>query len=120
SGGQRRRALIARTLVLDASIIALDEPLAGVDPASAQVISRVLEALRDSGKLVLVTSHDIDQARTADRVLLLNKHQVAYGPPATALSEAALLATYEAELTVIGEHDGQRTVTTVSHHDHEH
>lgn len=120
SGGQRRRVLLARTLVQDAPILALDEPTAGVDPASAQVIQTVLEQLRDAGRLVLVTSHDVHQAQTADRVLCLNRRQIAFGEPAQALNEETLLATYEAELTVIGEGPAGRVVTTVQHHDHDH
>ncbi len=120
SGGQRRRVLIARTLMQDAPVVALDEPMAGVDPASALVIDGVLERLRDNGKLVLVTSHDVQQALAADRVLCLNRHQVAFGDPATVLDEQTLRETYAAELTVIGEGPGRRVVTTVQHHHHGH
>jgi ABC-type Mn2+/Zn2+ transport system ATPase subunit len=118
SGGQRRRVLLARTIVQGAPILALDEPLAGVDPASAQVIQSALERLRDSGRLVLVTSHDVEQALAADRVLCLNRRQIAFGPPSTTVTEQVLRDTYEAELTVIGEQAGVRTITTVQHHHH--
>ncbi len=120
SGGQRRRVLIARTLVQDSAVVALDEPTAGVDPASAKVILGVLEQLRDSGRLVLVTSHDVQQALAADRVLCLNGRQAAFGEPADTLDEATLRATYEAELTVIGVGLDGREVTTVQHHHHDH
>lgn len=120
SGGQRRRVLIARTVVQDAPIVALDEPLAGVDPASGAVIQRAMQRMSANGKLVLVTSHDIDQARGADRVLCLNRRQTGFGDPGAVLTEATLRDTYEAELTVIGVAEGGRVVTTVQHHDHAH
>jgi manganese/iron transport system ATP-binding protein/manganese/zinc/iron transport system ATP- binding protein len=118
SGGQRRRVLLARTLMQDAPIVALDEPMAGVDPASARVIDGVLTGLRDSGKLVLVTSHDVQQALAADRVLCLNRRQVTFGEPSAVLDEQTLRDTYEAELTVIGRGPEGRVVTTVQHHHH--
>lgn len=118
SGGQRRRVLIARTLVQGAPIIALDEPTAGVDPASAQVILAVLERLSDEGRLVLVTSHDVQQALAADRVLCLHSRQVEFGEPRSVLDEATLRATYGAELTVIGTGPDGPVVTTVQHHHH--
>ena len=49
SGGQRQRALLARALVQDAPVLLLDEPLSGVDPASATLIAGVFEELRVAG-----------------------------------------------------------------------
>ena len=82
SGGERRRALLARSLVLDASVLLLDEPLAGVDPASAELISSVFQALRQEGRTLLVSTHDVGSARSFDLVLCLNGRQVAFGRPA--------------------------------------
>jgi ABC-type Mn2+/Zn2+ transport system ATPase subunit len=120
SGGQRRRVLLARTIVQDAEVIALDEPLAGVDPASAEVIRAALLALRDEGRLVLVASHDVEHARQADRVLCLNRKLLADGDPATALTDDVLLATYAADLTVITSADGTPIFAAAEHHHHDH
>jgi ABC-type Mn2+/Zn2+ transport system ATPase subunit len=118
SGGQRQRALLARALVQDAAVLLLDEPLAGVDPASAQLIDSVFAELRAEGRALLVSGHDIERARGYDLVLCLNGRQVAFGPPAQALDRATIEATYGRELIVLDERGAARAVT-VHHHDHE-
>lgn len=116
SGGQRRRVLLARTIIQDSEIVILDEPLAGVDPASAEAIQQTLRQLRDSGKLVLVASHSIDDARAADRVLCLNRRIVADGDPALVLTDTALRNTYAADLTVVTGADGLPIFAATEHH----
>ena len=119
SGGQRQRALLARALVQDSPVLLLDEPLAGVDPASAQLIDAVFAELRAERRTLLVSSHDVEGARGFDLVLCLNRRQVAFGPPAEALDRATIEATYGRELIVLDEAGAARAVT-VQHHDHEH
>jgi ABC-type Mn2+/Zn2+ transport system ATPase subunit len=119
SGGQRQRALLARALVQDSRVLLLDEPLSGVDPASAQLIDRLFGELRDEGRTLLVSSHDVESARTFDSVLCLHGRQIAFGPPAETLDRATLEATYGRELIVLDEAGPARAVT-VQHHDHEH
>ncbi|MGK2877675.1 MAG: metal ABC transporter ATP-binding protein [Solirubrobacterales bacterium] len=122
SGGQRRRVLLARTIVGGAQVVALDEPLAGVDPSSAEVIRAALAGLRDEGRLVIEASHDIDHARIADRVICLNGRVVADGPPDQVLTDAALRETYASDLAVITGADGQPLLATTDAcgHDHSH
>jgi ABC-type Mn2+/Zn2+ transport system ATPase subunit len=117
SGGQRQRALLARALVQDAPVLLLDEPLSGVDPASAKLITGVFDELRSEGRALLVASHDVESARSFDLVLCLNRHQVAFGAPAETLNRAALEATYGHELIVLDDGGGARAVT-VQHHEH--
>jgi ABC-type Mn2+/Zn2+ transport system ATPase subunit len=116
SGGQRQRALLARALVQDAAVLLLDEPLSGVDPASATMIERVFAELRASGRTLLVAGHDVESARAYDLVLCLNRRQVAFGDPATALDRDTLKATYGHELILL---EGGRAVT-IQHHQHAH
>jgi ABC-type Mn2+/Zn2+ transport system ATPase subunit len=116
SGGQRRRALLARALVQDAAVLLLDEPLAGVDPASARMIASVFAELREEGRTLLVSSHDVHGAREFDLVLCLNRRQRAFGPPGPTLSRATLEATYGSELVVLEEEDV--SVVAVQHHEH--
>lgn len=120
SGGQRRRVLLARTIVGGAPVIALDEPLAGVDPRSAEVIRDALAALRDDGRLVVEASHDIDHARVADRVICLNGRVVADGAPDAVLTDTVLRETYAADLAVIAGPEGSELVATTDACGHDH
>jgi ABC-type Mn2+/Zn2+ transport system ATPase subunit len=115
SGGQRQRVLIARALVHDAPVLLLDEPFSGVDRVSEERIARVLQELRDEGRALLIATHDVEQARTFDRVLCLHRRQVAFGRPEDVLTTEALEATYGAEMVVLAE--GGRAVA-VHHHAH--
>jgi manganese/iron transport system ATP-binding protein/manganese/zinc/iron transport system ATP- binding protein len=120
SGGQRQRVLIARALVQDARVLLLDEPLSGVDPASAEGIAALFDELSDEGRTLLVSSHDIESARRYDRVLCLNGRQVAYGPPAETLTRAVLEETYGGEIVVIDADGEQVRALAVQHHHHDH
>jgi manganese/iron transport system ATP-binding protein/manganese/zinc/iron transport system ATP- binding protein len=120
SGGQRQRVLIARALVQDARILLLDEPLAGVDPASAEGIATLFDELSGDGRTLLVSSHDIESARRYQRVLCLNRRQVAYGSPAETLTRAVLEQTYGSEIVVIDGSGEPVRALAVQHHDHEH
>jgi ABC-type Mn2+/Zn2+ transport system ATPase subunit len=119
SGGQRQRALLARALVQDARVLLLDEPLSGVDPASAALIDRVFAELRGEDRTLLVSSHDVESARAFDLVLCLHGRQVAFGPPAEVLDRTTLEATYGRELIVLDEAGPARAVT-IQHHEHGH
>jgi manganese/iron transport system ATP-binding protein/manganese/zinc/iron transport system ATP- binding protein len=115
SGGQRQRVLIARALAQDAPVLLLDEPLSGVDRPNSERILAILAELRAEGRAILVSTHDIEQARGFDAVLCLNRRQVAFGAPGELTAEV-LAATYGSELIVL--EGGERAV--VVHHDHDH
>ena len=59
SGGERRRAEIARALAIDPAFILLDEPFAGVDPISVNDIKQIIRNLSERGIGVLVTDHNV-------------------------------------------------------------
>ena len=115
SGGQRQRVLIARALVQDAPVLLLDEPLSGADATSAARIEALFAQLRSEGRVLLVATHDVRQARAWDAVLCLHGRQIAYGPPATTLTLEVLRATYGDELVLL---DGGEAAITVEHHAH--
>jgi ABC-type Mn2+/Zn2+ transport system ATPase subunit len=114
SGGQRQRVLIARALARDARVLLLDEPLGGLDRASASRVGRVLEELRRGGRAILVATHDINDARQADRVLCLNRRQIAFGGPEV-LDAETLSRTYGGELITLPSGD---QAVVVQHHHH--
>jgi manganese/iron transport system ATP-binding protein/manganese/zinc/iron transport system ATP- binding protein len=120
SGGQRQRVLIARALVQDARVLLLDEPLAGVDPASAEGIASLFDELAADGRTLLVSTHDIHSARRYRRVLCLNGRQVAYGPPGETLTRTVLEETYGSEIVVIDSAGETVRALAVQHHHHDH
>ena len=73
SGGMRQRVALARTLVNDPDVLLLDEPFAALDFQTKLLIeSDTVNLVRDSGKSVLLITHDIEEAVSmADRVLVL-------------------------------------------------
>jgi ABC-type Mn2+/Zn2+ transport system ATPase subunit len=118
SGGQRQRVLLARALVQDSRLLLLDEPLAGVDPSSAERIGALFRELRGEGRTLLVATHDAAGARGFDLVLCLNRRQVAFGEPASSLTRAALEATYGSEIMVLDEGTGPVRAVAIQHHEH--
>ena len=119
SGGQRQRVLVARALVQDAPVLLLDEPFSGVDQPSADLLERLLDELGDEGRGVLIATHDLEQARRWDRVLCLNRRQIAFGPPAETLTRSVLEQTYGAEIVPLPAAAGETAVVLPPHH-HEH
>jgi len=115
SGGQRQRVLIARALLQDSRVILLDEPLSGVDATSAARIDELFAQLRADGRVLLVATHDVEQARRWDQVVCLHGRQVAFGPPAATLTTDVLRRTYGDELVILA--GGDRAIA-VEHHAH--
>ena len=113
SGGQRQRVLVARALVQDAPVLLLDEPFSGVDQTSAELLERLLVDLAGEGRALLVATHDLEQARRFDRVLCLNRRQIAFGPPEETLTRPVLEATYGGEIVTL---PGEAAVLPPHHH----
>ncbi|MET0673825.1 MAG: ABC transporter ATP-binding protein [Microbacterium pygmaeum] len=84
SGGQRRRVDIARALVHEPDIIFLDEPTAGLDPASRAVVWSTIHGLREqTGLTVFLTTHYMEETEEVDRVCIIDRGRiVADGTPA--------------------------------------
>ena len=95
SGGQRKRAFVARGLAQDASVLLLDEPFAGVDKASEATIVRLLRQLADDGRTVLVSTHDLHALpELADEAILLMRRVLFHGPVAEALRPERLAMAF--------------------------
>lgn len=77
SGGESRRAEIARALVLEPSFILLDEPFAGVDPITVLDIQEVINQIRNKGIGVLITDHNVRETLgITDRAYIINQGEV--------------------------------------------
>ncbi len=121
SGGQRQRVLIARGLVQDADVLLLDEPFSGLDDASAARLEALIDDLAAQGRAVMVATHDMEQTRRWDRVLCLNRRQVAFGPPGTTLTREVLERTYGGSIVMLpGEGDLRGVLPAHHHHHHDH
>jgi ABC-type Mn2+/Zn2+ transport system ATPase subunit len=73
----------------------------------------VIAELAGEGRGILISTHDIDQARACDRVLCLNRRQVALGPPETTLTKAVLEATYGETIVAL---DTAAAILPAHHH----
>jgi ABC-2 type transport system ATP-binding protein len=85
SGGQRRRLDLALAVIGEPTLLFLDEPTTGFDPAARRVAWDVIDGLRDQGKTILLTTHQMEEAeRLADRIgVIVAGRLVAEGPPDT-------------------------------------
>ena len=99
SGGQRKRAFVARGLAQGAAILLLDEPFAGVDKRSEATIVELLRSLADEGRTVLVSTHDLHALpQLADEAILLLHRVIFHGPVQTALQPNQLARAFGLEL----------------------
>lgn len=94
SGGQRQRVFMAQGLAQDHDMLLLDEPLTGIDLTTAHAIDEVIHAETDEGCSVVMTTHDLSEARSADFVLLLAGRVAAWGSPDIVLTEENLVRAY--------------------------
>ena len=119
SGGQRQRVLIARGLVQDAGLLLLDEPFDGLDAMAARGLESLLSDLAADGRGMVIATHDLAQARRWDRVLCLNRHQIAFGPPDQVLDRDVLEQTYAGAIVELPGSDSVG-ILPAHHHQHQH
>ena len=82
SGGQKRRAEIARAIIHDPKVLLLDEPTAGLDPQTRMLIWNNVQDLKRSGMTVFLTTHYMEEAADADDVVIIDRGEiVAHGTP---------------------------------------
>lgn len=104
SGGQQQRVFIARALAQEATILLMDEPFAGVDAPSQKAILEILGRLPEKGVTVLVSTHNLNLAvECFDRLALLNRQLIAYGPPRQVITPQTLAAAYGGQAVWRGE-----------------
>jgi manganese transport system ATP-binding protein len=103
SGGQRQRVLVAQGLAQDTSVLLLDEPITGLDVVSRAVILEVVDQEVAAGKSVVMTTHDLDDARRCDQVLLLDTFPIAVGRPDEVLTERNLRRAFGGRFVRVGD-----------------
>lgn len=95
SGGQRKRVFLARALAQDGQVILLDEPFTGVDVTTEEQIIKLLGELRDEGRVMLVSTHDLGSVpEFCDRTVLIKGTVLAYGPTETTFTHENLKLTF--------------------------
>ncbi len=91
SGGQRKRVFLARALAQDARVILLDEPFTGVDVQTEDAIITLLREMRDEGRVMLVSTHNLGSVpEFCDRTVMVKGTVLAYGPTATTFTRENL------------------------------
>ncbi|PWL18664.1 manganese/iron ABC transporter ATP-binding protein [Falsochrobactrum shanghaiense] len=95
SGGQKKRVFLARALAQDGRVILLDEPFTGVDVKTEEAIVVLLRSLRDEGRVMLVSTHNLGSVpEFCDRTVLLKHTVLAYGPTDEVFTQANLEKTF--------------------------
>ena len=118
SGGQRRRAFLARAIAADPELYLLDEPVTGVDVTTQEDLMTVLHAETERGRTVIATTHDLAAAAAHfDTVIALNRRLVAMGSASLVLDPEVLSKTYGGHLLVL--QDRAVIIDDAHHHDRE-
>lgn len=114
SGGQRQRVRLAQVLARRADLILLDEPTTGLDAPGRSAYLAAIDHEKARGAAVVIATHDVAEASTCDRIMLLAGRVVADGPPSDVLTPDNLLETFGIGLARVGD----RLIVTEHLHDH--
>lgn len=122
SGGQKKRVFLARALAQEGQVILLDEPFTGVDVKTEEAIIQLLRELRDEGRVMLVSTHNLGSVpEFCDRTILLNRTVLAHGPTQEVFTHANLqkafggvLRHFVLEGTDLHDDEDARTLTVLT------
>ena len=102
SGGQQQRVFLARAIAQQGDLFLMDEPFAGVDIATEEMIISLLKTMKDAGKTLVIVHHDLHTAQSYfDHLVLLNTRLIASGPTPEVFTDKILTDTYGGRLTTI-------------------
>jgi manganese transport system ATP-binding protein len=95
SGGQRKRAFLARAIAQGSSVLLLDEPFNGVDVRTEKLMADLFLQFREEGRTILISTHDLSHVRAfCDLVVLINKTVLAYGETSEVFTPENLSLTF--------------------------
>ncbi|UTZ25587.1 manganese/iron ABC transporter ATP-binding protein [Vibrio campbellii] len=125
SGGQKKRVFLARALAQESEVILLDEPFTGVDVQTEEQIMALLRDLRDEGKVMLVSTHNLGSVPDfCDRTVLINRTVLASGmtrdvftPENLELAFGGVLRHFILGGKDLHEDDDERKLTVLSDHE---
>jgi manganese/zinc/iron transport system ATP- binding protein len=96
SGGQRQRVFLARSLAQEAEIFLMDEPFAGIDTRTEDMLLEVFQDLQRAGKTLIVVHHDLGTVRDRfQNAILLQRKLIASGPVSDVLTSEILSQAYD-------------------------
>ncbi|MGL4094914.1 manganese/iron ABC transporter ATP-binding protein [Agrobacterium cavarae] len=99
SGGQKKRVFLARALAQEGKVILLDEPFTGVDVTTEEQIIALLKSLRDEGRIMLVSTHNLGSVPDfCDRAVFVKGTVLASGKTKDTFTEANLQAAFGGSL----------------------
>tara|TARA_B100000131_G_scaffold156538_1_gene151890 strand:- start:228 stop:983 length:756 start_codon:yes stop_codon:yes gene_type:complete len=114
SGGERQRVLVAQGLAQDAEVLLLDEPINGLDIVSRSLILDAIKEETSRERTVVVTTHNLDDARNSNQVLLLCTRPCCVGSPHEVLTEEHLRDAFGGQHIRVG----QSLILDDPHHVH--
>lgn len=122
SGGQKKRVFLARALAQEGQVILLDEPFTGVDVTTEDAIIDLLKSLRDEGRVILVSTHNLGSVpQFCDQVVLVNRKVLGAGRTETVFTQQNLAEAFGGTLRFhvldsdeLHDDDDQRQVTVIS------
>ncbi len=122
SGGQKKRVFLARALAQNADVILLDEPFTGVDVNTEEAIVSLMHSLREEGRLMLVSTHNLGSVpEFCGQVILVNRTVLASGPTETVFTRDNLEKTFGGVLrrfvlggSALHDDDDPRSVTVIT------
>lgn len=109
SGGQQQRVFFARALAAEPELFLMDEPFAGIDAASGELLHQLLADETSAGHTVVVVHHDLEEVRQHfDRALLIDRRVIADGPVDEVLLETTLARAYSDRTQRLLSHQGRQ------------
>lgn len=103
SGGQRQRVLVAQGVAQETGVLLLDEPITGLDMTSRSIILDLIDEETANGRTVVMTTHNLEEARRCGYVLILNSSAIAFGTPDEAMTADNLRRAFGGKFIQVGD-----------------